>query len=558
MNYSELVEIYEKISETTKKLEKIDILSKFLPRLKGNEEWVYLLRGRVFPDYDEREFGISTQLTIKAIAKASGVLSEDIIESLKKVGDVGKIAEELVGKKRQSTLFSKKLKVEKVFGNLRKLSEIEGGGAVERKLGFVVELLTSASGTEAKYIVRTLLNDLRIGVAEATIRDSISKAFFEGDEKMASKIEEAHDLSNDFAEVLTSASNGKKGFEKIELIPGRAMKVMLPVKVTNLQEAFRICGKPLAVEHKYDGFRVVINKDEAGNVSLFTRRLDNVTKQFPDVVEVVKEKIKAKSFILDTEVVGYDFSKKKYLPFEAVSQRIRRKHGIEDLKKKLPVEINVFDIMYLDGKSVTNLVFEKRRKLLEKVVKSERWKVRLSKKFVSDSEEKIQKFYEDALDIGEEGVMLKNLKAPYKPGRRVGYMVKMKPDAKDLDLVIVGAEYGTGKRAGGLTSFIVACKSGEEFLEIGKVSSGLKEKKEMGTTYKEIDELLQPLIIKEEKNSVKLKPKVVLSVTYQNIQKSSKYSSGMALRFPRITHYRPERGIYDIASLKEIEKELDN
>ena len=137
-------------------------------------------------------------------------------------------------------------------------------------------------------------------------------------------------------------------------------------------------------------------------------------------------------------------------------------------------------------------------------------------------------------------------------------MVKMKPDAKDLDLVIVGAEYGTGKRAGGLTSFIVACKSGEEFLEVGKVSSGLKEKEEMGTTYGEMDKLLQPLIIEEGKNSVKIKPKIVISVTYQNIQKSSKYSSGIALRFPRITHYRPERGIYDIAKLKEIENDLED
>jgi DNA ligase-1 len=558
MDYSKLVEVYEELSGTTKKLEKIDILSKFLPELKSHEEWIYLLRGRVFPDYDEREFGISTQLTIKAISKASGVSSEEILEKFKKVGDVGEIAEDLVGKKRQSTLFSKKLKVSKVFDNLHKLAEIEGKGAVDRKLGFVVELLTSASGKEAKYIVRTLLNDLRIGVAEATIRDSISKSFFEGDGEMANTIEEAHDLSNDFAEVLNIASKGKKGFDKIGLIPGRAMKVMLPVKVTEIKEAFRICGKPLAVEHKYDGFRVVINKDETGKISLFTRRLDNVTKQFPDVVKIVKEKIKAKSFILDSEVVGYDFSKKKYLPFEAVSQRIRRKHGIEDLMKKLPVEINVFDVMYLDGKSITDLSFEERRKLLEKVVDSERWKIRYSKKFVSDNEEEVQKFYENALDIGEEGVMMKNLKAPYKPGRRVGYMVKMKPDAKDLDLVIVGAEYGTGKRAGGLTSFIVACKSGEEFLEVGKVSSGLKEKEEMGTTYGEMNKLLQPLIIEEGKNSVKIKPKVVISVTYQNIQKSSKYSSGIALRFPRITHYRPERGIYDIAKLEEIENDLED
>ena len=552
MDYSKFVEVYEEISGTTKKLEKIDILSKFLPKLKGNEEWIYLLRGRVFPDYDEREFGISTQLAIKAIAKASGVGSEKIVEKFKKVGDVGEIAEELVGKKKQSTLFSKKLKVSKVFNNLHRLVEVEGKGAVDRKLGFVVELLTSASGKEAKYIVRTLLNDLRIGVAEASIRDSISKAFFKDDKEMKLKIEEAHDLLNDFARILEISAKGKKGFEKISAIPGRAIKVMLPVKVTDLKEAFRICGKPLAVEHKYDGFRVVINKDEKGKVSLFTRRLDNVTKQFPDVVKVVKEKIKAKSFILDSEVVGYNASTKKYEPFEAVSQRIRRKYDIESMMNKLPVEINVFDIIYLNGKSVGELSLEKRRKLLERIVKTEKLKIRLSKQFVSGDEKKIEKFYEDALDIGEEGVMLKNLKAPYKSGRRVGYMVKMKPDAKDLDLVIVGAEYGTGKRAGGLTSFILACKSGEEFLEVGKVSSGLKEKEEMGTTYGEMDKLLQPLIIKEGKNSVEVKPKVVVSVTYQNIQKSTKYGSGFALRFPRITHYRPERGIYDIADLKDI------
>jgi DNA ligase 1 len=201
------------------------------------------------------------------------------------------------------------------------------------------------------------------------------------------------------------------------------------------------------------------------------------------------------------------------------------------------------------------LPFEKRRKLLEKVVKPERWKIRLSNQFVSDSEKDIEKFYREALKFGEEGVMIKNISAPYKPGRRVGHMVKMKPDSADLDLVIVGAEYGTGKRAGGLTSFIVACKNGKEFLEVGKVSSGLKEKESEGTSYKEMDKILRPLVIEEKERHVVIKPKAVVSVTYQNIQKSPRYSSGYALRFPRITHYRPERGIYDIASLKDIEKE---
>lgn len=555
MKYSDFAEVYEELSGTTKKLEKRDILAKFVKKLKGHEEWIYLLRGRVFADYDEREFGISTQLTIKAISKASGVSPEKIIQKFKKIGDLGKIAEELVGKKRQATLFSEKLTVKVVFDTLQKLVGIEGKGSVEIKLGFISGLLASASGSEAKYIVRTLLNDLKVGVADAILRDSISKSYFEDKSEMVEVVEEAYDKVNDFALVLELARKGKMFLKRVEVVPGRPVKVMLPVKVTELKEALRICGTPLAVEHKYDGFRVLINKNDKGEISLFTRKLDNVTAQFPDVVEVVKKYVKAKSFVLDSEVVSYNPKNRKYTPFEAISQRIRRKHDIEIVSKKLPVEINVFDVIYANKKSTIELAFSDRRKLLEKIVKPAAWKIRLSKQFISGNEKEILEFYKNALKIGEEGIMLKKLDAPYRPGRRVGYIVKMKPDAKDLDLVIVGAEYGTGKRAGGLTSFIVACKSGEKFLEVGKVSSGLKEKEEMGTTYKEMDKLLRPLIILEKNNFVKVKPKVVVSVTYQNLQPSPRYGSGFALRFPRITHYRPERGLFDIATIEDIKKE---
>ncbi|MCH7567980.1 MAG: ATP-dependent DNA ligase [Nanoarchaeota archaeon] len=559
MKYSELVEIYEALSQTTKKLEKVDILARFLPKLKGDEEKVYLLRGRVFPDYDEREFGLSGQLSIKVISKSTGVNVEKVVSRFRKLGDLGDVAAELIDKKRQSTLFSKNLSVDKVFGNLRKLVEIEGKGSVDKKLNLVLELLTSASGREGRYIIRTILNDLRVGVADALLRDSIAKAFFEGDKDMNEKVEEAYDKLNDFALILEIARKGKKAFDKVEVVPGRPIKVMLPVKVTELSEAFRICGRPLAVEHKYDGFRVLINKDEEGKISLFTRRLDNVTKQFPDVVEIVKKCVKAKSFVLDSEIVGYDPKKQRYKPFEAISQRIRRKHDIESMVKKLPVGINIFDIIYLNGKSTINFPFEKRRKALEKIVKPEKWKIRLSKQFISDDEKAINKFYKDALKVGEEGIMLKKLDAPYRPGRRVGYMVKMKPEAADLDLVIVGAEYGKGKRSGGLTSYVLACRSndGKKFFEVGKASSGLKEKEtEEGTSYAEMDKLLQPLIKSEKGNVVSVRPKVVVSVTYQNVQPSPRYDSGYALRFPRITHYRPERGTHDIATVKDIKKEF--
>jgi len=554
MDYSKFVEVYESLSATTKKLEKADILAEFLPKLKGHGEWIYLLRGRAVPDYDDRVFGISGQLTIKAISKVSGVSEKRVIGRFRRIGDLGKVAKELIGKKKQSTLFSNKLEVSKVFVNLRKLMGVEGKGSVDKKMGLIAELLGNASGKEAKYIVRTLLNDLRIGVADAILRDGVVKAFFGDDKEMYDVVEEAFDKVNDFAEVYSLALKGKNALKKVEVIPGRPIKVMLPVKVNDLNEGLRICGVPVAVEHKYDGFRVIISND-GKKIELFTRRLDNVTKQFPDVVEVVKKYVRGKSFILDSEVVGYNPKTGKAKPFEAISQRIKRKYDVDRLIKELPVEINVFDVIYHNGKGVLSDSFTKRRKLLEKIVKPVKNKIRLSKQFVSGNEKEIMKFYKDALKQGEEGIMLKKLDAPYRPGRRVGYIVKMKPIVNDLDFVIVGAEYGTGKRAGGLTSFIVACKNNERFLEVGKVSSGLKEKEGEGTTYGEMDKILRPLIIKTDGRRVWVKPKVVVSLTYQNIQKSPSYSSGFALRFPRITHYRPERGVYDIASLEDIKKE---
>ncbi|MDO8509016.1 MAG: ATP-dependent DNA ligase [Nanoarchaeota archaeon] len=558
MQYSEFIELYESLSQTPKRLEKVSILASFLKKLKKSE-LIYLLKGKVFPDYDSKEFGISDKLVIKAISKASGTSETDLYKKYKKLGDLGAIADAFIGKRKQSTLFNSKLTAEKIFENLRKLVEIQGHGAVEKKLSIIIEILNSASGKEAKYIIRTLLSDLRIGVADGVLRDALAEAFFPN-ESMSEAIERAYDISNDYAVIFESASKGKKHLEEITIMPGKPIKVMLPIKVTNIEEAFRICGKPAAIEHKYDGFRVMINKDEKGIISLFTRRLENVTSQFPDVVEAIKKHLKANSFILDTEVVGFNPETKKYLPFEAISQRIKRKYDIEKLIKILPVEINVFDIIYLNGKIIASEQFKERRKILEKLIPIVDKKIRPSMQFVTDDEKKALEFYTKTLSSGEEGIMMKKLDAPYQAGRRVGYMIKMKPDVQDLDLVIVGAEYGSGKRAGWLTSYIVACKAdsdSEKFLEVGKVSSGLKEKEDedQSTTYEEMTNLLKPLILEEKEKEVKIKPKLVVSVTYQNIQKSSAYSSGYALRFPRITHFRPERGIHDIASLKDIQIE---
>lgn len=554
MLYSEFVDLYEKIASTTKKLQKIEIISEFLPKLKGNEELIYLLRGRVFPDYDVRELGISNQLVIKSISVASGFSISEVNSKFKEVGDLGNISVELLSRKKQNSLFSKKLTARHIIDSLRKISETSGDGAVDKKVAIVSELLIESHGREACYIVRTLLSDLRIGVADAVLLSAINKAFF-GNSEMLTKIERAYDLINDFSQILKLSISGEKAFEHVSLIPGRPLNVMLATKVESVEEAFDVCGKPAAFEHKYDGFRIIISSD-GKKIRLFTRRLEDVTAQFPDVVEIISKHVNAKNFILDAEAVGFDLKNNRYLPFEAISQRIKRKYGISELSQKMPVEIKVFDIIYLNGEDKLEMPFIERRNIIEKIIDNVPWKISLSKQIITDSETEVEKFYKDALKMGEEGIMIKNLQSHYVSGRYVGNMAKLKPDSSEFDLVIVGGEYGTGKRAGGLTSFIVACKIGDNFLEVGKVSSGLKEKASEGTTYSEIDSLLKPLIISEDDSGVKVKPKIVVSVTYQNIQPSPTYSSGFALRFPRITHYRPERGIHDIATLEDVKKEV--
>jgi DNA ligase-1 len=317
---------------------------------------------------------------------------------------------------------------------------------------------------------------------------------------------------------------------------GKPIKAMLAQKAENIEDAFKHLGKPLAIEYKYDGFRLLIHK-KGDKVTLFTRSLENVTKQFPEVINYIKHFVKGESFILDSEAVGFDKKTKKYTDFQAISQRIRRKYDIEKLSDKLPVEVNVFDILYYNGKSQLGLSFEKRTELLRKVVTEHPYKLIASKMKFTSSEKEVKEFYKKALKDNQEGIMFKSLDAPYKPGRRVGNMLKLKPETNELDLVITGGEVGTG----------VAEKESD-------TSGEDDEENETKITFSNLTKLMQPLITKEKGKTVEVKPKIVVMVTYQDIQKSPNYKSGWALRFPRITRLRPDKPVSEIATLEEVEK----
>lgn len=555
MRYLKLAELYEEMSFTTKRLEKIDILSKFLRHLSGDDRDVmYLLLGDIYPEYDERRIGISNQLAIKAISKSTGISEKDLIHEWKVIGDIGQVAEKFTMHKKQHTLHSHILTIEKVIENLRKLPDLIGKGTVGKKLGLINELLTSASPIEAKYLVRTLIGDLRIGIQESTVREAMAIAFFEKNKEVSEKIQRAIDRSNDLAVVFDIAQKRKlKDLDKVALQIGKPIKAMLAQKVLKIKDGFKELGSPCAIEYKYDGFRLLIHKNN-NEIKLFTRRLENVTKQFPEVVEYVNDYVKGKSFILDSEAVGYNKKTKEYTNFQAISQRIRRKYHIDKLQKELPVEVNVFDILLYNGKSQLDVPFEERTKLLRRVVKNHPYKIIASKQIITSDEKEAKEFYKQAIKDNQEGIMMKSLNAEYKPGRRVGHMLKIKPDERDLDLVITGAEWGTGKRKGWLSSFILSCRGRKKgnYLEIGKVGTGVKEKSSEGLSFEELTKKLRPLIIEEKGKNVKIKPKIVVAVTYQEIQRSPNYDSGWALRFPRFTALRDDKPLSEVADIDEV------
>ncbi len=576
MQYSKLVDVYEKLEGTTKRLGHTHIISEFLKDIDVDDlgTTILLLEGRVFPRWDERETGMASKMMLKAISVASGESKERINSEWKKTGDLGTVSHNLIKKKKQHTLKAYELTVKKVLKNLRQISTIEGMGSVDKKISLVAELLTSAKPNEAKYIVRTILNDMRIGVGEGSIRDSIVWAFF-GKElevkynkeennieiedrkkynEYVGAVQKAYDVTNDFAPVAEAAKkHGLKGLEELEMSIGIPLKVMLALKVEDIDEGFERCGKPAEFEFKYDGMRMQIHKD-GKEVKIFTRRLENVTNQFPEVVDYVKKYVDEKKVILDSEAVGCSKKSGKYLPFQKISQRIKRKYDIEKMSEELPVEVNVFDIINYKGKSVVNKVFEARKKIIKKIIKNVPKKIKVAKSIVTASKKEVESFYKEAVDSGNEGLMIKNLDAPYKPGARVGFMCKLKSEQEAFDLVIIKSEWGEGKRSKWLSSYTLACRNKDQFLEVGKASTGLKEKREEGLSFAEMTDLLKPLIKREEGKEVTVKPKVVIEVGYEKIQKSPTYSSGYALRFPRVLVLRRDKSPNDATTLDMIKE----
>ncbi|MBW3015455.1 ATP-dependent DNA ligase [Candidatus Woesearchaeota archaeon] len=577
MKFLNLAELFNKLESTSKRLEKTHYISEFIKTVEDSDldMVMLLLQARIFPDWDDTKVGVAARMLLKAINIATGIDFKDVEEEWKSTGDLGLAAENLIARKKQATLFSQDLSISKVFSNLTKLAKLEGSGTVDKKVKLISELLTSAKPLEARYIVRTLIEELRIGAGEGSLRDSIVWAYLMpyivydpesntlalDDEQRkqyndyTSIAQEALDITNDFAIVAKTARHDRlDGLKRVNLEPGHPIKVMLCNKAKDIEDSFKKCGDKVAIENKLDGFRMQIHKFN-GAVKIFTRRLEDVTKQFPEVVDYVNQFITGESFIIDSEAIGFDPLTNRYLPFQNISQRIRRKYDVHELAKKLPVELNIFDILYYGDVNMLKMPLLERRAFIEKVVKQEQWKIKLVKNIVTDDKQAALDFYKESLADGFEGVIVKNIDAPYRPGKRVEGWVKIKPVMQELDLVIVGADFGHGKRSDWFSSFTLACRDEDtgEFMEIGKLGTGFKEKEDTeGLTFSQLTEMLKPLIIAESSTSVRLKPEIVIEVHYEEIQKSPTYGSGFALRFPRLSRLREDRRATEISTLQFI------
>ena len=568
MNYSRLADTYEELEKTSAKLKKSSIISSLLREAdpKEMEKVVLLLQGKLFPVWSEKELGMANQLMTKAISSATGFSQEKIEEKFKRSGDLGLVVEELIRNKRQATLFRKKLTVEKVFENLQRIAEVEGKGSQDRKFSLISELIGSAEANEAKYIVRTALGELRIGVAEGIVRDAIAEAFLPGDKEAVNAIEWAFFLTGDYGQVACLAKEkGVHGLKDVRLEIGRPIQVLLAEKSPSLKDALESFDE-CAIEFKYDGARVQIHK-KGEKMWLYTRRLENITKQFPDLVEMARKHVRGDDFIIEGEILAVDKISHRPMPFQLLSQRIHRKYDIEDMVKQIPIQVNFFDIIHLNGKSFFDVPFKERRRTLESIIATVPGKFQLAEELVTKDEKKAEAFYKKALEANQEGVMVKNLQATYQPGRRVaGGWLKVKPTMENLDLAIVGAQWGTGKRAGWMGTFVLGVRDEKtgKFLECGMMGTGLKEKdgeankngeiEKQGVTFQNLTKMLKPFIESDKSGSIKIKPKVVVEVAYEEIQKSPNYESGYALRFPRILRIRFDKGPQQSDTLERLER----
>ena len=533
--FRSLAELLEKIESTRKRTEITSLVAEFLKSLELDEvePAVSLILGRAFPKWSQKTLEVSGATLMENLKRATNVDWTGFSDEFSKTGDIGSAAMAVFEKskvKRQAVLFQEPLTILQVRRSMEAISDATGSGSREKKERLMTVLFSQAQPLEAKYLVKVFIGEMRTGLHEGLLALAVAKAF----NVPPSAVQRASMALGDLGEVAAFAkTGGAKSLSQVAFKIFRPVQLMLAQVADDVAEAVEEHGGETAFEYKYDGARVQIHK--LGNeVQIFSRRLTNVTQSLPEIVEAVKCNVASVEAIFEGEVVAVD-SAGVPIPFQHLMRRFKRVHDVKGTAEKIPVRLYLFDILYLDGKSLITLPYVERRKILSENT----GEIPLTTQIITGNREEAEKFLNAALDAGHEGLMAKKLDSPYMPGKREKRWFKIKPVLEPLDLVITAAEWGYGRRHNWLSDYYLAARDSEtgEFLTVGKTFKGLTDAEII-----EMTQRLKKLSVMERRHRVEVLPRIVVQVAYNEIQMSPKYKSQMALRFARITRVRPDKG----------------
>ena len=571
MKFSIISDAFQQMEATSKRLELTDILVKLIQEIPEDviAKAIYLIQGKLRPNFEGVELGIAEKLVMRAMSKSSGIPLKKIEDDYNKGGDLGQTAENILQQKIQTTFASEVITLEKVYDTLFKISKLEGKGSQEMKMKYVSSMLNDATPQESKFILKILLGTLRLGIAENTVMDALAIAFT-GKKENREIIENAYNVSSDLGKVAEVISTGGVSeIQKFQIKLFSPIRPMLADRIKSGEETVEKFQEKFAAEYKLDGERAQIHKQK-DKIEIFSRSLEIITSYYPDIVEKISKLIISDDVILEAEVVAMNSNSGDFLPFQELMHR-RRKYEIEEAVTKYPITVNFFDVLFSDGKNCMDMRYEERRELLEKIIKQDDF-ARLIPMSVIESEEEVLEVLENSINSGCEGLMLKHLDSTYRAGIRGSNWLKLKREYQNelgdsLDLVVVGAFFGKGRRTGKYGTLLLSTYNDEEdiFPSICKVGTGF--------TDESLDQLYQilspkvtlkknPRIVSEMEADVWFEPELVIEIVASEITQSPihktaldkiKEDTGLALRFPKFTgKIRTEKNSEDASTDEEV------
>ncbi|MFP4545289.1 MAG: ATP-dependent DNA ligase [Methanomassiliicoccales archaeon] len=572
MLYRELVRAYEALESTDSRLEMTKVLSDLFQEVDCEilDKVIYFTEGKLYPDFYPGKLGIADKLLMRTLAFTSGEDRDTVHQIWLREGDPGLVAEELLSGKKQTSLFSQPLTVERVYSNLERVVRAEGTGSQDTKMKLLAELFHDASPLEGRYLGRIVTGRMRLGVASQTVLDALAQAFCGKEHK--ARVERAFNITSDLGTVgKTLCREGVEALDRMRVEVGRPIRAMLAERLSSAEEILERMGGRCAFEYKYDGVRVQAHIGEG--IRLYSRRLEDLTSQFPDVVEALEEAFRGETAILEGECVPVDVNTGEMLPFQQVSHRRGRKYDLEGAMEEYPVMILLFDCLYLDGEDITRLPLLDRRKALEGAVRPGK-RVKSSEMRIIDDPGEVDAFFERALQEGCEGLMAKHIGegSVYRAGAR-GYMwIKYKREYRSemtdtVDLVVVGAFAGRGRRRGLYGALLMATYQPEtdRFETVCKLGSGFDDRM-LASLPDILDPFLEegkhPLVESTLEADFWFRPEVVMEVLGSEITLSPTHTSalgrlregsGLAIRFPRFTgRLRRDKGPRDATTSEEM------